>query len=233
MLSFECLLVEYWLGTAWQTLSTSFTKRCRWLSHAPLSIPIPKAMVAHTIPLELLMNCIWTLALWSLGKPAWYTIGSKPWGRRRLAISSACFCKVTYTMEGPVRALRNGRSRSIFWLRLSATSMRNARLYGISQWKRIGTFHEYTDLWRKTGVRNTPAVWSMMKESHISLATFGVPVAVKQSTRSTSISSAKRAIFKYSGRKLAPHCKHLISGSCFEDSITMYLRYAMGLVYCE
>ena len=59
---------------------------------------------------------------------------------------------------------------------------------------------------RYTGMRNTPALRSMKKLSQMSFDTEGVAVAVRHRTRSTSISSANRAILRYSGRKLAPHC---------------------------
>jgi hypothetical protein len=51
----------------------------------------------------------------------------------------------------------------------------------------------------------TPSFLSIWNESQISSATWFVAVAVKHNTRSTPNSSAKRAIFKYSGLKEAPH----------------------------
>lgn len=67
------------------------------------------------------------------------------------------------------------------------------------------TMNKCPYLGRKTGVRKTPASLSIKKDVHISSATVFVAVAVRHRTRSTSISSAKRAILRYSGRKLAPH----------------------------
>ena len=79
-------------------------------------------------------------------------------------------------------------------------------------------------------MRKTPATRSMKKLSQISFATDGVAVAVRQSTRSTSISSANRAIFRYSGLKLAPHCAVMSKRQSRMDKCR-YLRYAVRLVH--
>ena len=72
----------------------------------------------------------------------------------------------------------------------------------------------------------------MKKLSQTSLETDCVAVAVRQRTRWTSISSAKREILRYSGRKLAPH---YIQDEYMQiiGQILSHLRDAVRLVHSK
>ena len=64
--------------------------------------------VTLTIPSSDAMKYSWTDCLFSLLIPAWYILAGSPLSWSSLAPSSACACRVTYTIAGPVRSLRIG-----------------------------------------------------------------------------------------------------------------------------
>lgn len=92
-----------------------------------------------------------------------------------------------------------------------------------------------THLGRNTGVRKTPALGSIWNDLQMSSETVEVAVAVRHKTRSTSCSSAKRAIFRYSGRKLAPHYAEMgcVSKLLRKMILLTHLRYTVRLVNSE
>jgi hypothetical protein len=71
----------------------------------------------------------------------------------------------------------------------------------------------------------------MQNDLQISSETAGVAVAVRQRTRSTFCSCAKRAILRYSGLKLAPHYKCLVwVNQAYLRPHDAYLRDTMRFV---